>query len=177
MTNAKWTLDLISAEWDSSADPIEGMGEIRDGIEMPELIVQGAADDKGRASQLDTRGTLFVKDGGDPIINPQSVGYREEYIESKVSIEAVSGLSRRELVGTAEMQYGGFVGEVKRIVHEYRKGVHEDAPVIDPGYDVIVFEVFSDEVMKRGAGLWTGEWTVTFIDFASKIVQEAVRDP
>lgn len=178
MTDAGWVTTVLDESWDPSRDPVEGEGVIRDPVGTPNVTTEGGkGDGKARSRQLDTGDAIFVKDGGDPIIDPASVGYREEYIESLVSMEVVVSGGRADLVGRVDEYYGGVVGEVKRIVDEYRKGIPASAPFGDPGYTVLTVDNYADEVAKRGAGLWTGEWTIVFIDHARGIMQPAARQP
>jgi hypothetical protein len=172
MADSEWVSDVLTEEWDSSEDPLEEGDQVRDPVPKPDIIAEGARGERASDVRNDT---IFVGDGGDPVVEPASVGYRDEYIESKISGEAVVTGSRREFVGTPAMTYGGVAGEMKRIFDLYRKGVPDDSPISDPGYDILKYEVFSDDTAKRGAGLWSGEWTVVFVSFASSIAQPAGR--
>lgn len=168
MTDANWFNSLLVAEWANDDDSLSTH------LDRPRIVTEGSGEDRKRAVQADNP-YIFVTDGGNPVIEPASVGYREEYNESILSIDAETNKGREHLVGTIDDTYGGFIGEVKRICDKYRNGMHADAPVPDPGFDLIKFDTYEDEIGLRGAGRWGGVWTVRFITFADKIAQPPVR--
>jgi len=53
--------------------------------------------------------------------------------------------------------------------------MQNNPPVPDPGYDILLFEQFDDQIAQRGADRWGGVWTVIFITFAGKIAQDPAR--
>lgn len=171
MTDSYWVRDLLQEEWDRSTDPIAGEGDIRERLtSTPKFEIGGDAD--RRARQADTQPAIFISDGGEPTRDAQGIGYRSERVESEVSVEIVVSGDRIDFVGRVENDYGGVKGEFKRILDKHRKGF--DGPVAslgNPGYDIILYDRFDDESDRRGGGIWTGEWTVRFINFAKKIKQ------
>lgn len=168
MTDADWFNDLLSAEWGNSDDSLST------DLPQPTTATEGTKERRRRSVQADDP-YIFITDGGNPIIEPRSVGYREEYVEAVLSIDVETPHSRQRLVGTADDQYDGLIGEVKRVCHKYRSGMDAGAPVVDPGFDIIRFDTYEDEIGKRGAGRWGGLWTVRFITFVQRIGQEPVR--
>lgn len=171
MTDAGWFDDLLAEEWGNPDDD-----PLSTELNMPRIVTEGDNQDRRRAVQADEP-YIFATDGGNPVINPRSVGYREEYVEAILSIDVETNINREHLVGTVEDDYGGLAGEIKRIADKYRNGMRGDGsdPVPDPGFDLIIFDTYEDEVGQRGADRWGGVWTLTFITFAAKIPQQPVR--
>lgn len=166
MTDAEWFSDLLQEEW--------GESDLSPDIDEPLIFEEGEDEPRQRSIQAD-QDIVAVEDGGDPVIEPRSLGHRDEYVESRLSVDIQTNESREHLVGRIGEPYTGMKGEVKRICDKYRNGMHDDAPVADPGFDKLVFETFEDEVAQRGTNLWGGVWTVIFKSFAESIEQEPVR--
>lgn len=167
MTDAKWVRDLLRAEWDESSEFCEKP------TPQPDIQVEGEKDQ--RSVHYGDNDVAFTKDGDIPIVEPQSVGYNEQRVETVVDIELITGVDRERLTGLASENYGGMVGEVERIIDKYRLGVPSDGPVSDPGYNVIIKDTFRDEIGERGGGQWAGTWTITFITYATSIEQPAAN--
>jgi len=168
MTTANWLQDVLNAEWANPADDPLSTDQ-----PQPSTVVGGSQAPRRRSVQADEP-YIFITDGGNPVIEPRSVGYREEHSETILSVDIETNEGREALVGTVTNTYGGLAGEVKRIVDKYRRGTGDNAPVPDPGYDIITFDTFENEVEQRGADRWGGVWTVRFITFASKIGQDPI---
>lgn len=163
MTTARWVRDLIRDEW--------GEGDSETTINQPEIVHEGDAN--RRSVHQRDNDIIFTTDGGLPEVRPQSVGYREEYIESTIDVDMITSSGREHLLGKPHESYTGVEGEVKRIIDKYRIGYPFDGTLEDPGYDIIRIDTFDDRIGARGAGLWAGTWTVTFITYASQIGQDA----
>lgn len=163
MTNAKWVRDLLDKKWEKS---YPGRA---DDVPKPEVIVEG--DTSRRGVQYDTQDVIYTMDGGLPLIEPQSLGYNEERVEAIIDIEMMTSVDRFRLLGTTDDTYGGLSGEVKRIIDEYRLGVPDGDNIRDPGYDILVYDTFDDEIGDRPAEEWGGTWTIRFINFATSISQ------
>jgi len=182
MTTANWFQDLIDAEWGVNALGTEDLGTKQLGgseklpidAPQPNTVVGGSSAERRRSVQADEP-YIFITDGGNPIVEPRSVGYREEHVETILSVDIETNEDREALVGTVTDDYGGLAGEVKRICDKYRRGVDDDAPVPQASYDLIRFDTFENEVEQRGADRWGGVWTVRFVTFASSISQTPVR--
>jgi len=168
MTTAKWLNDLIDEEWGNPDDDPLSTDQAQ-----PNVVTGGSQQPRRRAVQADEP-YIFITDGGNPVIEPRSVGYREEHVETILSVDIETNNGRQALVGTVEDSYGGLAGEVKRITDKYRRGVDPSKSIPDPGYDIITFDTFENEVEQRGADRWGGVWTVRFITFASQISQDPV---
>lgn len=184
MTTARWVRDLLQSEWDEDNQWRE------EAVPQPEIIVEG--DETRRSAHHRDYDVIFTKDGGLPTIDPQSIGYREEYVEATIDVEIITSDSRAKLLGQVSDTYGGLSGEVNRIIHKYRTGMESQESkqlggfrlgkrtlghpgVADPGYDVIRVDTFDDEIGARGADIWAGTWTITFITYASQIAQDAAN--
>ena len=163
MTTAKWVRDLLQSDWGEGSNnpPAE-----------PNITVEGDA--KERSVHQRDNDIIFVEDGGRPVVQPQSINYREERIESIIDIQIISAEGRERLLGEPDNTYGGLEGEVKRIIDKHRKGYPSDGAIRDPGYDIIQPDTFDDQIGNRGAGLWAGTWTITFITYAAQIGETAV---
>lgn len=165
MTDARWTRDLIRDQW--------GVGENATSKSMPEVLEEG--DESRRSVHRRRDDIVFATDGGLPTVDPQSIGYREEYVESTVDVEVLTSEGRRHLLGEPDDSYGGLDGEIKRIFDKYRNGYPHDGDLADPGYDIIRTETFDDAIGNYGADTWAGVWTVTYITFANQIGQDAAN--
>lgn len=167
MTDANWVRDLLDSQWQESYPTRDT------DVPNPTVVVEG--DESRRSVQFDTQDVIFTMDGGLPLIEPKSLGYGEERVESTIDIEMMTSVDRFRLLGDVDEDYGGLSGEVRRIIDEFRLGVPADADIRDPGYDVLVYDTFDDEIGDRPAHEWGGTWTITFINFAEPISQDPAR--
>lgn len=161
MTSAGWVHDLIEDEWGTGPN---------EPPEKPEVIKEGEVN--RRSAHTKKNDVIFTKDGGRPTVQPQSIGYREEYVEATIDVEIITSGGREHLLGPADETYAGLEGEVRRIVEKYRIGYPHDGELVDPGYDIIRIDTFDDEIGSWGADFWAGTWTITFITYAKQIPQE-----
>lgn len=172
MTNATWLRDLIEAEFDSSNDPIEGRGVIRQSLgESPNVKVVGDCSPRSRFQDV-RRPTIFIS-GDSESQEARSLSYRHKKIDTRITVEIILSGGREKLFGTVSEDYGGYAGEVERIIDGVRVGpAPVDHPSVDMAeYDHVEFDQLSDEVERYGADLYGGEWTVTFINEAQSILQ------
>jgi len=169
MTNARWFNDLITAEWGNEND------EFSTDLDRPSIVTEGADGRRDRSQHVRDQPVIFVQDGGRPMFNAASIGYRERHVEAKLQLDIETTFGRDHLIGTVDETYGGLSGEVQRIMDKYRRGMQNNPPVPDPGYDILLFEQFDDQIAQRGADRWGGVWTVIFITFAGKIAQDPAR--
>lgn len=168
MTTTKWYRDLLKDEWDDLAEASDRTRP----VPQPTIVQEGQV--KKRSVYTGDDDVIIVQDGDFPIVEPQSIGYREERVEIILDAEIVTSKSRERLLGTREETYGGLAGETKRISDKYRTGYPPNAgELTSPGYDILTFETFDQQIGDRGADLWAGTWTVRFITFASQISQDA----
>lgn len=165
MTSARWLRNLVKDEWGIDANSTS--------ISIPEIVEEGQKN--RRSVHRKEHDVIFAMDGGLPTVDPQSIGYREEYIESTVDLEMITTESREHLLGKQNVAYDGISGEIKRILDKYRKGYPSDGDLADPGYDIIRVDTFDDAIGNYGAGFWAGIWTVTFITYANQIQQDAAN--
>lgn len=165
MTTAGWTRDLLDDQW--------GVGNNATSIEKPEIIQEGEAD--RRSVHQRQSDVIFTMDGGLPVVEPQSIGFREEYVEATIDMDIITSKGREHLLGGHAESYGGIVGEVKRILDKYRIGYPSSGNLNDPGYSIMRVDTFDNAIGQRGAGLWAGTWTVTYITYASQIGQDAAN--
>lgn len=166
MTTAGWVQNLIDTEWGTGTNSPPSKSDV-------DIVQEGQVD--RRSVHTGDVDAIFCKDGGRPTVEPQSLGYREEYIEVTVDVEIITSDGREKLLGPPDETYAGLEGEVKRIVDKYRIGYPGDGELADPGYDVIRIDTFDDQIGARGADLWAGTWTITFITFAAQIGQDAAN--
>lgn len=170
MTTTKWYRDLLQDEWEERADASDRTYE----LPQPTIVQEGQVDK--RSVYSGDNDVVIIQDGDFPVVDPQSIGYREERVEVILDAEIITSKSRERLLGTQEEEYGGLAGEVKRISDKYRIGYPDEAGELEsPGYDVLLFETFDQQIGDRGADLWAGTWTVRFVTFASQIGQDAYR--
>jgi len=164
MTTARWVRDVLQDQWGSGDNSPPS---------QPNITVEG---DEGKRSvhHLDND-VIFTQDGGLPTVRPQSIGFREEYVEASIDVEIVTSQGRERLLGLISESYGGLSGEVKRIVDKYRIGYPSDGNQADPGYDIARIDTFDDQIGARGADMWAGTWTITFITYANQIGQDAAN--
>ena len=162
MSILRKTIELLKDEWEE--DPFNDREEP---VPQPAIIEEGKANP--RSWDYAQGDVIFVRDGGFPIIEPASVGFRDERVEVLLDIDIRTARGRQRLAGAGlDGSYTGLSGEVKRIFRKYRKGYE--------GYDIVKLETFSDEIGSYEANLYVGVWNVRLIKFASPIQQDAEVD-
>ena len=150
--------DTIDERWDGSASSVDGR---RNDIPKPVNITAGSPNDRRKVS-LKQGDAIFVYDGGEPTIEPKSVGWIEERIESKATIDLYSAHSVERVEGYRNddgdlESYGGIKGEVKRILDDIRRG-HEEFLMVIPS---VYRYMHGDEP----GGIYRGQWEVTLVQW------------
>lgn len=133
-------------------------------VPKPEIVLQ--APDNRRQVNLKKYDVIFVTDGGRPVVEPQSLSWREERIEETITIDCYSRKDIERIEGYRDENdnketYGGMKGEVKRILDKYRKGYKE--------YDLIKAETWIDMHAEEVGGIWRGQWDIQMIRNAVNI--------
>lgn len=175
MTDTYWVRDLFDAQWDTSGDPITPGNRIRNDLPSTEPKFEIEGSPEKRARQVDTQPVIYFTNGGTPQLEPKSIGYRDEGVENEVVIQFQYKGTKREFKGEVDNDYGGIVGEGKRILDEHRKGftgaVLNNQQLNDPGYDIITYDSIRDQSDMYGGGIWVAEMTARFKTFARSIEQ------
>lgn len=134
MTSISFVLNLIDNRWH---EEIEGRIEP---VEKPAIARQ--LEDARR--RLRTTDLLEVQDGGSSQVTPLGIGWNEEEVTSRITID-IRTTSRDEIPGNQRLfgvrgedglpeRYGGLTGEVRRILDTVRKG-HGEYELIE-GFEV-----------------------------------------
>jgi len=161
-SNIKYTIrDTLDEEWQ------ESYSERSVDVPKPEIIVEGQKDRK--SVTLSQNDVVFVMDGGRPLIDPASVGHRDERIEVEVDVQVHTTEGNVRFDGAAkDKEYGGLVGEIKRIRDKFRNvGVG--------GFDKWKVQTIDDQVGSYGANRWVAVWNFKLEAYASPIDQDALR--
>lgn len=166
MTAIQAIQQLIDQNWQGEADVVDG--RIND---VPKPYILEEKDSNTRRVNLQDGDYIFVIDGGQPTIEPKSLGWTEEKIETVVALDIYTSNGRERLLGerlndgsndgNVGEAYGGLAGEVKRILDVNRKGFQE--------WDMLMVTTFDDLQSQTGAGIWRGQWELRMIQFASNI--------
>ena len=119
-------------------------------------LFREAAQDLGKMN-IERDDVLLIRDGGITEIEPQSFGWVEERLVSRVTVDIrttghagdVDGRERlwgRRRSGNVAPEYGGLTGEVKRVLDTVRKG--------DQEFDLIVNREQNDLSGEMGGQIW-----------------------
>lgn len=160
MTAVQYVEHLLENNWEPSIT-----GRVED-VPQPGIYRESA--ESLRRMNPDTEDVLLIRDGGITQIEPQSFGWVEERLVSRVTIdarttgEAGSVPGRERLWGYRGVgnldpneaeRYGGLQGEVKRILDEVRKG--------DEEFDLVIADEQNDLSAEMGGQIWRGTTEVT----------------
>jgi|AntDeeMetagen681_2_1112603.scaffolds.fasta_scaffold01718_3 hypothetical protein len=166
MTAIQAVEQLLEDNWESEADAVDG--RIND---VPQPYILREKDTDRRRVNLQDGDYIFVIDGGKPVIEPRSLGWTEERIETIVALDIYTSHSRERLLGERQSDgtnegnvgesYGGLAGETKRIMDVHRKGFQE--------WDMLIASTFDDLQSQTGAGIWRGQWELRMVQIASNI--------
>lgn len=168
MTSSGFVRDLLRDQWGETSE--------FDPVEQPRIVQEGTVE--RRSVHTKDNDVIFCQDGGLPTVQPQSIGYREQYVEVTIDAEIITAVGRDRLVGPPNETFAGLEGEVRRILEKFRKGVPSNDSSIgveNPGYDIIQLNNFDDQIGEIGADLFKGTWSFTFITFAQQISQPAIK--
>lgn len=157
----QYAQNLIEAEWHEEISgrdyPVPEPNVIREGSESYRLMDPQQND------------IVLIRDGGDTNVEPQSVGWHEEAVTSRVTVDIRTSHSRERLWGyrnedNEPERYGGLTGEIKRIFDTVRRGEHE--------YDLVIVEEILDLSGEMGGLVWRASITVTLDIRAQQIDPE-----
>ena len=161
--------DVLQERW------IEDIGELEqfesddrpNNVPEPVIRLAGNEADGVRAQNYASDDVIYVSDGGDPTLDPASVGFRDVHVEQVIDVIIRTSKGPIRFFGEDEEVYGGLVGEVQRIVDSARFGIGP--------YDYVFYDTFSDETEDYGADTWHGQWPIRFIAYSDPILQTGER--
>lgn len=150
----------IEDRWTPKASNVNGR---RNDVPKPEHITIGSPQDDRRIN-LKAGDAVFIYDGGQPTIEPKSVGWIEERTESHVAIDCYSAHSIERVEGyrndsNEAETYGGMKGEIKRILDVLRKGHKE--------FLYIVPDAWNYMHENEPGGIWRGQWEITLVKYST----------
>ena len=158
----RFMFKLLQDEWQEDVEGRE--------MSVPEpVIVEGAGDGSRRAQNTADSDIIRVLDGGDPILEPGSVGFRDRYLEQVIDVEIRTSHSQDRMFGLDEEDYGGLAGEVQRIVDTVRYGAGP--------YDYIWYDTVTEASEDYGADIWNVEWPVRFKVYSDAIGAAGINNP
>ena len=138
-------------------------------MDVPKPIIReaGGADSDSktgrRAENIADNDVIYTRDGGDPQLEPASVGFRDLHLEQVIDVEIRTAADQNRMFGVEGEDYGGLAGEVQRIVDSVRFGIGP--------YDYVWYDTVTEASEDYGAGIWHVEWPVRFIAYANPIIQ------
>lgn len=161
MSSLEFIKQLLQDEWQTSVT-----GRVHD-VPQPKIDVQ--VDDPMK--DLKNQDVVIIRDGGDELHDPQSVGHLEERVQSFVSID-VRTTDRRDPSGHVRLEggvdrngnpetHGGLKGEIKRILDANRTGTS--------GYDTIQTEMWRNLSAQTGRNHYRGVWDVRLDEIAKDV--------
>jgi hypothetical protein len=158
MTAIQFVERILEEDWDPD---ISGRSQI---IPKPEIVRESS--DEHRRMNLQRSDYLVLMDGGISEIAPQSFGWSEESLTSRVTCDFRTSTSRERLWGHRQQgntspRYAGLVGEAKRIVDNYRKGTRE--------FDLITGYEANDLSGQMGGKVWRATFDIRLETRASVI--------
>lgn len=154
----QFAIELLRANWQESGVP----GRVQP-VPRPEFV-EAATNDGTRARNFARKDVIQVSDGGDPIVEPASIGFRDKRVEQVIDVRIRTSHSKARFLGrSVDETYGGLVGEVERIVDSLRFGAGS--------YEYIFYDTFREESENFGADVWTGTWPIRFIAYNAPIFE------
>lgn len=168
MTAVQYVEHILDTNWSASVSGRE--------VDVPEPELYRESAENLRRVNLDQADVVFLKDGGITNIEPRSLGWTEERLVSRVTVdvrttgEAGSVAGRERLwghrgtgtLGANEAEdYGGLVGEIKRICDTVRKG--------DQEFDLIQVTEENDLSGEMGGQVWRATMTIVLDTRANTI--------
>lgn len=155
---------ILKDNWEDKASNVSGR---ENNVPKPNIIRE--KNTNKRHVNLRDYDVIFVKDGGRPDIIPKSLGWVEEEIRTKVTIDMYTSTGRERLFGERDRStntgesYGGLSGEVKRILDMNRGGYEE--------WDLIITRSLDDLQSETSSDIWRAEYQIELVQFANQIQQ------
>ncbi|AGM11978.1 hypothetical protein DNAM5_119 [Haloarcula californiae tailed virus 1] len=161
MTAVQYVEYVLENNWEPSIS-----GRYND-VPHPRLIRESSEEYRRMNTQEDD--TIIVSDGGISEIEPQSFGWVEERLLSRVTLDIRTSHSRERLWGERDdnnnsPRYGGLVGECKRIFDAKRKG--------DKEFDLVDGYEANDLSGQMGGLVWRATFELRLDTRASNIDPE-----
>ena len=157
--------EILDERWE------ESIPERPNDVPKPVIRQAGGADSDStggrRAENIADNDVIYTRDGGDPDMNPASIGFRDLHLEQVIDVEIRTAADQERMFGTEEDEYGGLAGEVQRIVDSVRFGLGP--------YEYIWYDTVTEASEDHGAGIWHVEWPVRFIAYSNTISQTGER--
>lgn len=149
--------DTIDDRWEEESSNVDGRR-----YDVPKPFKIYAASPDRRKVSIKKGDAIFVYDGGEPTIEPKSMGWVEERIESKATIDLYSSVSVERIEGHRDdsgnlESYGGMKGEVKRILDQIRRG-YEEFLYIKP-------ETYRYMHGDGAGGIYRGQWEIKLVQW------------
>ena len=165
----KLMADVLEDRWVENIGDIDGFESDDRPNDVPEPVIELAGNERGnnRAQNYADNDIIYVSDGGDPTLDPASVGFRDVHVEQVIDVMIRTSQGPIRFFGDDGELYGGLVGEVQRIVDSARFGIGP--------YDYVFYDTFSDETEDYGADTWHGQWPIRFIAYSDPILQTGER--
>lgn len=148
--------DILQSNWS------ESYPERSVDVPQPEIVIESEED--RRSVHMRDQDVVFVM-ASSSNVEPASIGYRDEEIEVNLDLEIYTAAGPERFDGVKGDEYGGLIGEIRRIIHSVRRGVGR--------YDMVVFDEFEDETETYGADMWVARITVRFIAYTHEIPVES----
>lgn len=161
-THLQYVASLLEQEWSASIS-----GRSTD-VPQPDVIIAGQEDGPTRVESA-VNDLIFVREGGAMSISPRSVGWTEERVEARVTLDIRTTEGRDRFVGTRNSdgsvdRYPGLHGETKRCLDMARKGEYE--------FDWVASPEWRDLSEDIGYAHWRGQWEVQLTEIAHTITPE-----
>ena len=156
MSEITRTVELLRENWEE--DPPDQ--DRKEPVPQPTIVEEGEIE--SRSFDYSQSDVIFVRDGGFPVVEPASVGFRDQRLESLLDIDIRTARGRKRLEGEdIRGEYEGLAGEVERIFRKFRLGYG--------GYDVIFLETYDDQIGDYGAQIYVGVWNIRLVSYAEPI--------
>jgi len=149
MTAIQYVENILREDWERE---VPGRNKP---VPVPEVVRESS--EEHRRMNTQNSDYIVVTDGGISEIEPQSFGWQEEATTARVTCDIRTSQSRERLWGKRDddnnsPNYGGLVGEVKRIVDTKRKG--------DKEFDLIVGFEANDLSGQMGGKVWRATFEI-----------------
>lgn len=157
MVAVQYVYNLLHNNWQASVT-----GRNND-VPKPYIFLESS---EATRFSVSTGDYFVVTDNGQTTWQPQSVGWTEERVESKVGVQMRTAHSRQRLLGYRDdnnvaERYGGLLGETKRILDTKRKG--------DKEWDYVIVDGFDDLTGEVGFANFRGRLNLRLVKVASRV--------